>query len=52
LDKLSIVKDVPLVVVASMPKRQMKMSRTITIGWSTTIFDNIDEPKKLIDPNI
>ena len=31
---VSIVKDVPLVVVA-MPNRQMKMSRTITIRWST-----------------
>jgi hypothetical protein len=30
------------VVVVSMPKRQIKMSRTITIRWSTPIYDDID----------
>ena len=53
LDKylVFIEKDIPLVAVA-MPKRQMKMSRTIVIGWSAPIYDNIDAPKRIIDLNI
>ena len=41
-------KDAPLEVLV-MPNRQMKMRKTIVIGWSTTIYDDIDEPKKLIN---
>ena len=35
-----------------MPKRQIKMSRTIAIGWSAPIFDYIDEPENLINFDI
>ena len=42
-----VVKDVPLVVVV-IPKRQMKMSRTIAIGWSTPIDDSIGEPENFV----
>ena len=34
--------NVPLVEVV-MPKRQTKMSKTIAIGWSAPMWDNINE---------
>jgi hypothetical protein len=36
-------------VVVAMPKRQRKMRRTIEIGLSAPIFDNIDKPENLIN---
>ena len=49
--KSYIVKDPPL-EVAVMPKRQMKMRRTISIGWSTPIYENVYEPENFINFNI
>ena len=46
--KSYIVKDPPL-EVAVMPKRQMKMRRTISIGWSAPIYENVDEPENCIN---
>ena len=42
-----IVNYAPLEVVV-MPKRQMKMRRTISIGWSAPIYKNVDEPENFI----
>ena len=47
VNKLFIVKDAPFEVVV-MPKRQMKMRRTISIGWSAPIYKNVDEPENFI----
>ena len=51
MKKSFIVKDPPL-EVAVMPKRQMKMRRTISIGWSTPIYENVYEPENFINFNI
>ena len=51
VNKSFIVKDPPLEVVI-MPKRQMKMRRTISIGWSAPIYENVDEPENFINFNI
>ena len=34
-------------LVVAMPKRQKTMSRTIAIGLSVPIYENIDEPKNI-----
>ena len=49
--KSFIVKDPPL-EVAFMPKRQMKMRRTISIGWSVPINKNVEEPENFINFNM
>ena len=51
MNKSFIVKDPPLEVVI-MPKRQMKMRRTILIGWSTPIYEDVDEPENFINFNV
>ena len=48
VNKSFISKDPPLEVVV-MPKRQIKMSRTISIGWSAPIYENVDEPENFIN---
>ena len=49
--KSCIAKDPPWEVVVT-PERQMKMRRTISIGWSAPIYKNVDEPENFINFNI
>ena len=51
MKKSFIIKDQPL-EVAVMPKRQMKMRRTISIGWSAPINKNVEEPENFINFNM